>query len=623
MSTDEKYLDDLLKTMTEGDTKPRTMEDAIREMAVKSEEEPAEEGGIAAEEPVEESNIEAEEPVEESNIEVEEPIEESDLTAEASSLAENDSVPEPIAETEETHGEDNGSVLDEEDAWKSSLDELMAQVDYEMNQENAAPDHTAADTGIPAEAVDGVNDEDALAVDSGGAGGMDDDLEEINGLLNKTDRSEAVDDDMLALLESMNGNIDPAETDEESFDLFGGEGPEETKEVPMPEAEEIREEPRKKRGRKEKSKQGFGLFGKKKKKDDTEAPEEEMPDASSVQPDDWQPSPMEETMELPAGGGEDEDGQNLDLSEEKKPPKEKKPGFFAKLLIALTEEEDDGEAANISAENEAILNELEEEDQKEKKKRNKKDKKAGKKKKGKGKEENQDPDADQEEDEAEEAGRKKKKAKESRKEKKAKNEHKEKPVKVLGRKNLLLLVSCCATLLACILLLSTFLPEYSDKAAARNAYYAGDYEEAYELLYDKRLDSSDKLVFNRVKTVLRLERRINSYENNLAMGRELEALDALLQGVGCYQDLAEADEYGVRSEVDALYQQIIGILENSYGITADEAVEINTYEAQIYTRKLHSVIEGTEFVKPGEEKAVPTPAVPQDILPEEEEMISY
>ena len=166
------------------------------------------------------------------------------------------------------------------------------------------------------------------------------------------------------------------------------------------------------------------------------------------------------------------------------------------------------------------------------------------------------------------------------------------------------------------------MPEYADKKNARQAFYNGDYKEAFRLLYDKNLNSSDSVIYNRVRTVLTIERKMESYENNLAMNRELEALDALIQGIDCYQNLTGVDEYGVREEVDAIYQQICTILQDNYDITPEEALEINAYDNDTYTRKLNSVISGTEFTMPGQE-IVNEELPPQDVLPEEEEIISY
>ena len=82
----------------------------------------------------------------------------------------------------------------------------------------------------------------------------------------------------------------------------------------------------------------------------------------------------------------------------------------------------------------------------------------------------------------------------------------------------------------------------------------------------------------------------------------------------------------MRNEVDAIYQQICNILENKYGITYEEALEINTYDNETYTRRLNSIVNGTEFVMPGEEveaEEIEEELPPQDVLPEEEEIIIY
>lgn len=627
MSTDEKYLDDLLKSMTEGDTKPRTMEDTMKELTAKSTDDSyfsgsteammddlfdrIEEKGLLGE-----NGLLSEEPLEESSVLLnDEHEEESNQNIDASPALKEDS--SALAEEES------------EDEWKSSLDDLIAQVNLDMSNEAASTESKSADIPITTENMDNQDFSDLMS----GLGNVDEDLEEISGLLDKPKRNKAVDNDMLALLESIDEKEDQDEAAEGGFAQFEDEtSAKAEEEPPAVEPDEIKEKPKKKRDKKDKTKKKFGLFGKKKNKDEAASPAEGNMDdmlaqlenlnsqqaneisgdiAITEQPDE-KPQDNEQALDGEEGGAD-------------KPAKKKKAGFFSKLLTALTEEEDEapsGKVENISAENEEILNELEQEDQKEKKeKKKKKDKKSGKKK-GKDKAKANNGDDDQEDEDTGEDKKKKKKVKESRKEKKAKNEVKEKPVKVLSRKNLLLLIASCATLLACVLILSTFLPEYADKRAARNAFYEGDYEEAYELLYDKHLNSSDKLIFNRARTVLRLERKLESYENNLSMDRKLEAVDALLGGIRCYQDLTDADEYGARSEVDALYQQICGILESNYGISEEEALEINAYDNETYTRKLYSVVFGTDFVRPGEEKAAPTPSVPQDVLPEEEEIIS-
>ena len=114
------------------------------------------------------------------------------------------------------------------------------------------------------------------------------------------------------------------------------------------------------------------------------------------------------------------------------------------------------------------------------------------------------------------------------------------------------------------------------------------------MLYDKQLNSNDSIIFNRAEIVLKLERKLKSYNNNMSLNRELEAVDALIQGVNYYNNLISTETYGAREELDALYRQICSILENSYGITPETAAEMNTYDNVQYTMELNAIISGTK-----------------------------
>ena len=184
-----------------------------------------------------------------------------------------------------------------------------------------------------------------------------------------------------------------------------------------------------------------------------------------------------------------------------------------------------------------------------------------------------------------------------------------------------MLVAFCATLIAAITFLSSFLPEYADKTEARRAFYAGDYKTVYEQLNNKKLGSSDEIMFQRATEVLSLQHKLDSYHNRMALGEDMEALDALFQGVNLYIELAGSDTSGARNELTVIYQQICTILQDDYGVSPEEAVEINGYDNETYTRKLDSLLHGTEFYLPGEEPVEETPSVPEDVLPDEEAFI--
>lgn len=567
MTTDEEYLDNLLKSLTENEQQIKSMEETLNEMTRSSTN--GESFSMSSEKSNEAQDIDnnADEGIaafdsdlfnEEQAFSEEESSDESsadddifaDFFAEALSGEEEDSVEDSALQSDaEASGQEELSS-DEAEDWQSGLDDLLAKAEEQVGDDDIS---ASADDMDMTDFIDHMDDADA-------------NLAENNGML-KNDNNSA-DDDMLAMLEGAEAlayNADGTPDEVKSNASEENASPEEVK-------SEKEKTPKKKFFSKEKAQKKEKKARKSKKKEEGE---EENPDLGIL---------------------------------------DEKPSFLMKFLDFLTREEDEG------IESDEILDKINKENEKKQKKEEKKRKKA-EKKKGKS-----DEALDEEEEGAEDSKKKKKKEKKKKekKEKEPKEEPKEKPVKVLSKKNLLVLIAACATLLGSIFALSTFLTEYSDRQNARQAFYEGDYEEVYRLFYDRNLNSSDTVIYNKVKIVLTLDRKLKSYENNLALNRELEAVDALIQGVSCYQKLQGIDEYDVRNEVDAIYQQICNILENKYGISYEEALEINTYDNDTYTRRLDSLVNETEFVMPGEEaEEVEEELPPQDILPEEEEIINF
>lgn len=560
MSTDEEYLDSLLKSMEENPVANRTDFPSIFQ-----EEEPLKEKTVF-------KDIEPEETESFTERSEEEPKPEEFISDDKEiELVE----PEP----EET------PVLSEEEAWKESLDELLAGAEDGLAEKEAEKDE-ALDEDELSSLFDALeNDQDNITDKQSEINelegldvtdiidhmdGTDEDLNEINDLLKKTDLNEAIDtstseeifshgdvssdDDMLELLNSM--NEEPTASGEEEITS-------------------------------KKKKKAFSLpFGKKKEsKQKTDASEENSANS-------------------------EEDG------------KEKKKGFWHRLMEELTREEEEPENQESVDENEEILKELEAEDQIKEKKKNKKEKKK-KDKKGK---KSKNASADEEnEDASGEAESKKKKKKPKREKKEKAKGPKEKSPKILSKKMLFSMIAFCATIIAAIVLLSIFLPDYADKKNARTAFYTGDYSKVYELLYDKNLNQSDQLIFERANVVLKLQRRLDSYELNKKIGQEAEALDALLQGTLKYEEILSDATYGAEEELQALYRKILDHLEQDYGIGEEEARTINSYDSETYSRKIYSVVNGEDFSdleqEAGEEGKTADNDKLQDVLPEEEDLI--
>ena len=431
----------------------------------------------------------------------------------------------------------------------------------------------------------------------------DDELAEINDLLN-TDSDSAMEDDMLALLESMS-------SDEVSEEIeVQGEESEENREAENIENEDdldvsIKKDKKNKKDKKKEKPKKKGFFSKKEKKSESNPEEVEV---------------LEE-KELDELDGIMEFGEELD--EQESTPKKQK--FFTKIFSFLTEADEEDEIEAIiekeglepSDENLDILKELDSEDKKKKKAK-------GKKKKG-DKEDSKDSDSDDENEEEESSKKKKGKKKKEKKEKETDEKPVEetKPGKKVSKKNIAVVVGMNITVAAIIIVFCFVVPGYIDKRGARDAYYQADFAKSYELLYGKKLDDSDDIIFNKSKVILQMQRKLDSYHNYLNMGKEIQALDALLLGVEKYpQILIEAEKYNATQEVRTIYETILNILNDKYNISEEVAKSIVAYEDNlVYTRKVESIVTGTPFVMPGEETVGSDTQMAADMLPEEKQML--
>lgn len=293
---------------------------------------------------------------------------------------------------------------------------------------------------------------------------------------------------------------------------------------------------------------------------------------------------------------------------------EKKKGFFSKLFTALTEEEE----SNISDENQAIMQELEEEDLKE----------AGKKKKMKKGKKPADKKGESDEDE-EDIGKGKKKGK-PKKEPKPKKQKEpkepavpEKPGKRISPKSIVVVVLFAASVFGGIFLsISLFSGELRMQGAI-DAFERGDYMTCYEEMYGMDLDEEEEMMFRHAEIVLKMQRRITIYEKYIGEGRELEALDSLMQAVADYDDMyTKAQECGAGLEVAGLYDRIIQILQDNYGVNQDAARAIALCPSNVdYTRYLTALITGEGISTGGEQGGISLPEEEfQDVLPAEEEL---
>ena len=246
-----------------------------------------------------------------------------------------------------------------------------------------------------------------------------------------------------------------------------------------------------------------------------------------------------------------------DLATGHEGPKEKNPAKEEEQLASLTEE------------NSQVLKELNEEDAQAAEKKKKKKKKPKKEKKPK-------------------------KAPKPKKPKKAPEPPQGPPPKRIPPKRIILVGVFAVTFGILVYLPSEVFPEPLVVKQAKSTYKKGEYWNTYKDLYGKAavLTKDQQEEFKKAEVISKMQRYYDEYADySSVVGKEPEALNALIKGVGRYDEIyKEAKETGdpkVEEEVSNTYDDLVTALQDDYHLTDDLAKQLYAIEDPIeYTIRL-------------------------------------
>ncbi len=143
--------------------------------------------------------------------------------------------------------------------------------------------------------------------------------------------------------------------------------------------------------------------------------------------------------------------------------------------------------------------------------------------------------------------------------------------------------------LAVVIIGGTFLGtqtfSYSLVIKKATDYFDRDkYRMAYNEVAGVEVKDKDKELKDRIYTVMYVERLYETYNNNLnKMGRPDKALDSLLRGLEKYDEhYQEAVDLGIVEDIDKSREKIIKALQDTYGISLEEASRINSLSSYEY-----------------------------------------
>lgn len=139
--------------------------------------------------------------------------------------------------------------------------------------------------------------------------------------------------------------------------------------------------------------------------------------------------------------------------------------------------------------------------------------------------------------------------------------------------------------------------DYSDKREARAAYYAGDYQTCYLNLFGKDLDETESVMYGKSESILYIRLWIREFEMFAGEGDMVRALDSLIQTVDRYPQLYEyANQWNAGAEVAAGYATILNYLSANFGLTESQAQQIADEKKDIdYTRIVTAIANGKSF----------------------------
>ena len=195
----------------------------------------------------------------------------------------------------------------------------------------------------------------------------------------------------------------------------------------------------------------------------------------------------------------------------------------------------------------------------------------------------------------------KKAAKEAKKaEKKAKEEEEEAAeLEIVGKLNK---VGVAIIVIATILFLTveitgTNLWGYASAKQAADKYFKmGKYTEAYQEALGTKMRDKDPEMYQKIKTVMKVQQSINAYQNYERVGYYPDALNALLQGIRKYDDnLSIAIDLEADQDLKKCREQILSNLQSEFGVSESEAYSLLSLDQNSYTDKVVEI--GRQKVK--------------------------
>lgn len=152
-------------------------------------------------------------------------------------------------------------------------------------------------------------------------------------------------------------------------------------------------------------------------------------------------------------------------------------------------------------------------------------------------------------------------------------------------------------MIAVVIIVGTSIFSYS--LSIRNAEYEfnrDEYTLAYNEIYGLEIKDEDILLYDRIMTVMYVQKQLNSYNNYYEMKDMPKALDSLLKGLQRYEKYIDlAVELDVDTDLDSVRKKILEKVTSGFMLTEQEAMEIIQSDSQAeYSKKVYDAVDSLE-----------------------------
>lgn len=125
---------------------------------------------------------------------------------------------------------------------------------------------------------------------------------------------------------------------------------------------------------------------------------------------------------------------------------------------------------------------------------------------------------------------------------------------------------------------------------ATSFFDAGKYTDAYQEILGTDMKKTDQEIYDKIVTVMKVQRALNSYENYDNMKYYPDALNALLVGLKKYdENLDTAKSLEVEEDLDSCRDKIVTLLDEEYGLSESQARELLVLDKTAYTDKVVAI----------------------------------